>query len=564
MRNTDQPTTPATPPGAGSAVARRAPGARPNIAVRVLANTWFGVGVLAALLFYAAIGSALPQVRGALEMTEMQVFRHWLFGVLVALLFVSVLVASLARIAWNAVNAGALLTHAGLLLLVGGAFWYFATKVEGDTLLLSPRIELRTGDGHLLPDGALLAEAGQRWAGRLPETGELVGVEVREILGNATRPVVEARVRVVVGESPARTLSLRADDAAGVAVGRALRLSLHVFPPVAHFYENEAPALYYRRLNEAPESRRMALIDGLPIHRERYLKDGPPLRDRFDRPVPSKRTTPVGWLESWRLPIRLETPELPFEVTIVGYLPYVAGLRRAEGSQQSGPGDGHAADGNPAPVLEPIIEPIERRRPAISPRSASAICLKLSGRGAHAGWSERRWILFSQYPHIDPRPIHVHLPGSDEEWELIYSRRARELGARLLAGKLSVTFFPGRMRVKAWRSDFYVQAGPGQAVQPAAVYTNQTTRVGRWTLFQSGAAPDHWSYTVLGVGNRNGIWPMLLGSILITLGSLYAFYVKPVLLRRRQRQTAMTAAPPTAGRAAARPAREREPAEVAR
>ena len=41
--------------------------------------------------------------------------------------------------------------------------------------------------------------------------------------------------------------------------------------------------------------------------------------------------------------------------------------------------------------------------------------------------------------------------------------------------------------------------------------------------------------TVFGVGNRQGIWPMTLGCVLITAGCLYAFYVKPVLKRRAAR-----------------------------
>ncbi len=42
------------------------------------------------------------------------------------------------------------------------------------------------------------------------------------------------------------------------------------------------------------------------------------------------------------------------------------------------------------------------------------------------------------------------------------------------------------------------------------------------------------NYTVLGVGNRRGVWVQLAGSVLMVLGLMYAFYVKPVLVRRRQ------------------------------
>lgn len=44
------------------------------------------------------------------------------------------------------------------------------------------------------------------------------------------------------------------------------------------------------------------------------------------------------------------------------------------------------------------------------------------------------------------------------------------------------------------------------------------------------------NYTVLGVGNRQGVWVQLGGSVLMVIGLMYAFYVKPVLVRRRQEE----------------------------
>jgi hypothetical protein len=42
------------------------------------------------------------------------------------------------------------------------------------------------------------------------------------------------------------------------------------------------------------------------------------------------------------------------------------------------------------------------------------------------------------------------------------------------------------------------------------------------------------NYTVLGVGNRNGVYTQLLGCVIAVAGMLYAFYVKPVIKRRKQ------------------------------
>ena len=50
---------------------------------------------------------------------------------------------------------------------------------------------------------------------------------------------------------------------------------------------------------------------------------------------------------------------------------------------------------------------------------------------------------------------------------------------------------------------------------------------------------------MLGVGNRHGVNTMLLGCCLSVLGMIYAFYVKPVIKRRRHRAgyAAVTAGP---------------------
>lgn len=54
---------------------------------------------------------------------------------------------------------------------------------------------------------------------------------------------------------------------------------------------------------------------------------------------------------------------------------------------------------------------------------------------------------------------------------------------------------------------------------------------GNWIFFQAGYDPDGQSSTI-GVGNRPGVTVMLTGCIMIVLGLLYAFYVKPIVIQR--------------------------------
>lgn len=768
---------------------------RRNPVIRLLSSVWFGIFLMVLILIYASVASALPQVRGAVEMTEMQIFNHWVFGSLIGLFCLVLSVATWTRIRWNVTNLGVLTVHAGLLILAGGSYLYFSGKVEGDTPLISPRVELvNVSAGASRVVAEVPAQPGESWSRNMPAFGGPVSLLVKSIKGGDWRtvldgkppaePISEVTVSVQLGEQAAREFTLSSADGKNSAMldGR-LAVRFRSFPPQSGFYDQEHAALYLRKAGESQPI--MLPVEGLPIYRERYLDDGGgPLLDSNGQPMPSKRVRPeiafdfsqlkgnkrlgflaglgerfipTGWFEHWRLPIDVKTPaEVPFDIQITGYIPYYSTFKQrvvpggqkldpaayiklsdrtrtreavlfalrpaeaeftpgapvefrwVEGVEQrekllaaqagaheleielrdpplkkvlaidvgqvikldeagyelkiadlspswplmtpgyenarsamasvdvtapgkkynrtviqrypelsqdidetgkrhkdgpydpnlvlryrsaasarilivAGPGmdpemgvfatDGtveryRLAVGVPQPlgppeagirlelaayetrprVLEqPVVEALERRRPGFT-REVSAIRMELKARDG--SWSETRWCTFSSYPdvspqlprdsHLDATPLSVRLPDG-QAWEIIYSRLKRDLGATLIPGRLTTVFFPGKRAVESWRSDFFVDEPDRDELRHGCVYTNQTHNAGGWTLFQSGAARDHWGYTVLGVGNRRGIWPMVLGCILIPLGSLYAFYVKPWLIRRRQ-QAALVAA----------------------
>lgn len=725
---------------------------RPAI-VQLFCSVWLGVILLGLILVYASIFSAIPPIRGALELSEMAAFRHWLFTLMIVLFTITLVTVTLVRIRWSVINLGVLTVHTGLVLLVLSSTWYFYTKVEGDTLLISPKIEILGPDGAPLPQTAFLPEPGQSWSVHVPAFGGTVAVEVLEVANISDPSAISAQLRFSDDNSEPQTLTVSGQTPTRLNDSLSARL---VAPePVEHFFDNELPALVVRELNNDPnhtphiEDWQQFPIHGLPTYRERYLDLGYTLADRAGRQVPSKRITPhipgspIGtrWFEAWRMPIDVETAELPFDVRVTGYAPYIAGTRSEIGpggathnpgiemelrlpgtgvrdwlvandpvislwnlptpiefvweadaeqwethfQSLAGPHEltievteppltmtvviqqgqeiqipntnytltvdelipdwplmtaGYENARSPTVLVEvrsgdqrftrtvvqrfphlsqdtddsgvrhrdallddnlkltyrgtpdgwmrivagpdripeaavfdhqgaarrltlvpgepqaiqlatlaiqarilrvvehvtrravPVVEPIETRRPNMG-RFASGVRLEFTGRGELADWSESRWCLFSVYHNQDTRPIQIQPPGSDTVYEVLYSRYRRPLGATLIPQKLSVNLFPGRQNVESWRSDFFVVKAD-QPPKPAAAYTNQTYVVDNWTLFQSGAAQDHWSYTILGVGNRHGIVAMVIACTLITIGCMYAFYVKPILIRRLQ------------------------------
>ena len=52
--------------------------------------------------------------------------------------------------------------------------------------------------------------------------------------------------------------------------------------------------------------------------------------------------------------------------------------------------------------------------------------------------------------------------------------------------------------------------------------------------FEGDRPSSGYNYTMLGVGNRQGVQAQLVGCMVAVLGMIYAFYVKPVIKRRRR------------------------------
>lgn len=725
--------------------------------------------MLALILIYASIFSALPQVRGALEMTEMQAFSHWLFVAMIAVFMLALTTVTLFRIRWNMINAGVLTTHLGLLLLSWGAIWYFSVRVEGDVMLISPKIEIRSVSGA--SSGVLAqfpAHEGETWETFMPILGGDVRAEVvsvdREGGDGALRGVTVAVQQGANAEPEQVKLEVTGDSADAIAMFGPIALRLVTFEPQTQFYDREVAALYVAPANHTNDAWVFPL-DTLPRFRERFSDDGEPVFDAANARVASKRTwphmslagidIPTSWFERWRMPIDLAMPsEAPFDLKITGYLPYIRGFREsiadggsmlnpaaevmltvnkqkmqqvlfaldpvrslrrelalefrwvnsaaerdalfaplagpheltveitdppvketfaiAEGETIEAPGTDYVLDiveirrdwplmsagvegavsavarvdvrKGEAPAFNrtvverfpqfsqdvtaegtrlrdgfvddniklsyrdagagkmllvagpglapelgvfaasgavqrlplkvgkavdlpifkgarlelrnlvergwmrgaPVVQPLAFRRPNVG-LSVSCVRVQIEGRGPLQGWSESRWVVFSAYPHIQAQPEVVTPPGGGHAWEITYTRHPRDLGVALVPDQLVVNFHPGGRGEHSWRSDFYVRSNGED--QPAHVETNQTYVANNWTLFQSGAAQDDWSYTILGVGNRNGINLMLIGTILVTLGSMYAFYIKPILLRRKAAHGAARAAERKAARA---------------
>ena len=80
----------------------------------------------------------------------------------------------------------------------------------------------------------------------------------------------------------------------------------------------------------------------------------------------------------------------------------------------------------------------------------------------------------------------------------------------------------------------------GKWTDPVAIAVNHPTEYGGYSYFQSewdrpeaNEAGSGMNFTGLGIGNRHGVLMQLLGCCVAVAGMIFAFYVKPVIKRRR-------------------------------
>lgn len=138
----------------------------------LLSSITFGIVLLVLLFLYASIGSAgmiyptslnifdgdswgYAQIRQfrMFEMTEYEWFNAVPFNVLMLLICTTLVVTTIRRIPFRVLNLGVWMIHTGIIVLAIGSWWYFSTKIEGDSPVARRvvTIELPRGGHGVLP-----------------------------------------------------------------------------------------------------------------------------------------------------------------------------------------------------------------------------------------------------------------------------------------------------------------------------------------------------------------------------------------------------------------------------
>jgi hypothetical protein len=188
--------------------------------------------------------------------------------------------------------------------------------------------------------------------------------------------------------------------------------------------------------------------------------------------------------------------------------------------------------------VRPTITPRSRREPMQNVgKMTSLVRVEINdGKGLVSAWLPFNTYAFEDDQRAEPnrftwRPRAVTLSDGRKLW-LMYSRWRDPLPSPVALDRFLLKTYPGGDRP----SDFvsllrFERNGDWSPIRE--VKSNQPKQHGNLWYFQSQWDPGTQAYTILGVGNRNGVGAMLAGVILSIAGMAWAFYVKPVIKRRR-------------------------------
>ncbi len=294
-------------------------------------SVWLGISLIAAILCYSTLGSAVPGFRQAFELTEFQYFNHWVFAALLGLFCISLTVTTVCRIRFNLGNAGVLGVHSGLLILCAGSVLYFGRKIEGDVLLRAPSISiisrdrLRSDPGSAMLD-ALVAVKGKVWQANMPMIGGRYRLEVVEVHHEDMTTASNVLLEVTVGDEPPRMIEISQSDPAGGLVSLNDQILLQLSPAniTDQFYDESTPMLRVTHQGRAVDLE----LASLPYYKERFVPEAGPIWYSNGAEVTSRRHRPLKPLEYWEMPISPDgsgqagIAGWPIEIEIDGYLPY--------------------------------------------------------------------------------------------------------------------------------------------------------------------------------------------------------------------------------------------------
>ncbi len=454
-------------------------------------------GLIALIVVYLALASTVPKLlASALGVRPSGLYRGWPLVTLGIALCVSMLVASWTRIKLDLAHAGAWCSHLGVLILAGGAAWYATASQSGQA------VTARLADGWT-PIGSFYAD--QTWAiyVRTAPGGESQQTKIAAPTagGDGFRPsqlrgLPEGVTASAINFSP-RAMLLPATELEIQDGQRHHRVLLQPGPGGHQQFDGNDYLIMYHP-QTTPDSLQRIAEPTSPA-------GGPGLKNDLALVV-------TGWqIDPTMVVIRPNGSRWLSKLVVGQTMAVRLGGREVR--------------------VKPVHFCLLAHKPGEKDESGlagPAVRVRLNVDGQ----TYSTWVPFATYEHL-ASPQRVDLPGRRRLY-LNFSRIRRPLGARIFVEQTEYLTYPGSVVPKDYRCE--VRLDETKTVQ--VVSLNHPLQVGAYQLSQgswmpSGEVPQEIVFIVTSRPGLRAIW---LGCILIAAGFPYAFYVKPLILRRRARR----------------------------
>ena len=496
-------------------------------------SAWVGMAATGVIVVYLMFASAAPRWTADLlgiplfapkASVQTELFVYPPFLVAIAVFLAAMIVAHLASIPLNLRTAGAWLSHVGVLLLAGGAGWYTLTAQSGDSISMRLRGGGWSPVEHVYLDRSFALYASDaRDANAAPAQQDLGPLVPRGKPQPLDVPVESApdgvSVRAVQFIPKARLTTKWAD----------------VSP-------NRIPAVELE-VSDSGESAVLMLSRSLP-GRESITGRGYVLTYRAG-------ITPRGLARFTTPTDANQTPGMPYDLAILctgSQIEPTLAVIHPDGSRFS----------SKLVIGETIEAPLNGRTVRMTPRKfyehAAEIYEVANDAPDHPGHMAQRdqtppgpvlevevvagdfrrttYLLFSAYEHIFP-PQMMDLPGNRAIW-LSFSRRRVALPATINVRDAIYETYPASGIPKDYICRLDISSGAQRRSETLSL--NNPVMVGGFQFSQGSWAPPGQkepTQIVFGAASRPALPAIWLGCLLICLGMPYAFYIKPLLMRRR-------------------------------
>jgi hypothetical protein len=180
-------------------------------------------------------------------------------------------------------------------------------------------------------------------------------------------------------------------------------------------------------------------------------------------------------------------------------------------------------------------------------RGAVGIDQIMKVRVASGDWHQDVFVPYAEYALEDlwEEPTtsdQVLVPGARQSFTLRLGQTARNLPALLTVSHFEAIPYDGARKsgsqiMRDFRSTVEIEDRDTGEKTTGVAHLNHPVYFasGAWLFFQAQWDPQGQRFTVLGVGNRPGVTIMIAGCVMICIGLLYAFYVKPIVIARMKK-----------------------------